>query len=221
MTVEALRLCLVTHLKTTPFSVYKPLLLKAIRGGITSIQLREKTPELTELRYLALQLKQILRPFNIPLIINDHVELAAEIDAEGVHIGQSDLSPMEARKILGPGKIIGLSIETMTQLEAANQLTCIDCIAASTVFPTKTKLDCKTMWGIEGLQRITRLSRHPVIAIGGINLSNIKMIMESGAWGAAVISAIHDAPDPKKAATNLAEEINQSIKKRETRCLRK
>lgn len=110
MNVRVLRLCLVTNLQNQPFSLYKPFLLKAIQGGITSVQLREKTKNLLEFRQLALQLKSILRPFKILLIINDYVEIAKDIDAEGVHIGQSDLSPNEARKILGQSKIIGWSV---------------------------------------------------------------------------------------------------------------
>jgi thiamine-phosphate pyrophosphorylase len=215
-----LKLCLVTNIQKQSISAYRSLLLKAIQGGITSVQLREKTPDLVEFKQLALELKTILRPFNIPLIINDHVNIAKEIDAEGVHIGQSDLSPFEARKILGPEKIIGLSIETFEELQIANQLTCIDYVAASAVFPSKTKLDCKTIWGLDGLLQITQSSKYPVIAIGGIDISNIGMIIDHGACGAAVIGAIHNH-DPKKAAEDLIAEIDGSIEKKSIPCLRR
>lgn len=220
MNIRAFRLCLVTNLQNQPFSSYKPLILKAIQGGITSVQLREKTQNLFEFQELALQLKSTLRPFNIPLIINDHVEIAKDIDADGVHIGQSDLSPYEARKILGPKKIIGWSVETLKELDMANQLTCIDYIAASAVFPSKTKPDCKTIWGITGLRQITQLSKHPVMAIGGINLSNIEMIIDNGACGAAVIGAIHNH-DPQKAAADLIAEIDHLLAKKRPSCLRR
>ena len=220
MNARALRLCLVTNLQNQSFSLYKPFILKAIQGGITSVQLREKTKNLFEFQQLALKLKSTLRPFKIPLIINDHVEIAKDVDADGVHIGQSDLSPYEARKILGPSKIIGWSVETLKELEIAKQLTCIDYIAASAVFPSKTKPDCKTIWGIAGLRQITELSKYPVIAIGGINLSNIGAIMDNGACGAAVIGAIHNH-DPRKSAADLIAEIDYTIEKKRTPCLRR
>ncbi len=219
--MRALRLCLVTNLKNQSFSSYRPFLLKAIQGGITSVQLREKTNNLVEFKKLALQFKSTLRPFNIPLIINDHVEMANEIDAEGIHLGQSDLSPEEARKIVGLKKIIGWSIESMKELEIANQLTCIDYVAASAVFPSKTKTDCKTIWGINGLWQIAQQSRHPVMAIGGITLDNIGAVIDNGACGAAVVSAIHDHDDPRQAAENLMTEIDNCIQRRSSPCLRK
>ncbi len=209
MIVNQFRLCLVTNMQTIPFPQYKEFILQAVAGGVTLIQLREKFKNVTQIRDMALALKAILDPVNIPLIINDYVEVAKEIDADGVHLGQSDISPYHARQLLGPTKIIGWSVETPEELEMANQLTCIDYIAASAVFPSKTKSDCKTIWGLDGLQKITQQSKHPVIAIGGINQQNIRSIMEHGASGAAVISAIHDQKNPKKAAHDLIMEINQ------------
>lgn len=214
MNVHALKLCLVTNLQNQSFQSYESFLLKAIKGGITSVQLRAKNKNLLEFRELALQLKKLLSPFRIPLIINDHVEIAQEIDADGVHIGQSDYAPHEARKILGASKILGWSIETLADLEAANQLTCIDYVGASAVFPSKTKLDCHTIWGLSGLEIITKLSRHPVVAIGGIQLTNVRSVMECGACGVAVVDALHCA-DPQQSANDLIAEINDSIQKRE------
>ncbi len=203
MNLQCLKLCLVTHFQNKSFEYCKSLILNAIKGGVTSIQLREKNKELFEVYDLALKLKSCLTPLNIPLIINDHIQIAKAIDAEGVHLGQSDISPNEARKLIGSHKIIGLSIETYEELEIANQLTCIDYVAASAVFPSKTKSNCKTIWGIEGLRQIIRLSKHPVVAIGGIDTNNIRMIFESGVCGAAVVNAIHDSVDPKKKASQL------------------
>jgi thiamine-phosphate pyrophosphorylase len=205
-----LTLCLLTNAQIESFDLYKEFILQAVEGGVTLIQLREKSKNLTTIRRMALELKTILDPVNIPLLINDHVEIAKEIDADGVHLGQSDCSPAEARQFLGPAKIIGWSIETLKELEIANQLTCIDYIAASAIFPSQTKSDCKTIWGLEGLRKITQLSRHPVIAIGGITQHNIQQVIDQGADGAAVISAIHCHDNPKKAATHLITEINKS-----------
>jgi len=198
-----LKLCLVTHRCHQSVESYKNFLTQAVLGGVTSVQLRSKEQESTDFYGFADEVKNILDSFNIPLIINDHVELAKKINAAGVHLGQSDMSPIEARKILGRKKIIGWSIETLEQLFIANELSCIDYVAASAVFPSKTKTDCKTIWGIAGLKNIVRLSKYPVMAIGGINFHNISEVMAAGAAGVAVVSAIHDASDPAEAAEKL------------------
>jgi thiamine-phosphate pyrophosphorylase len=213
--IEAhLKLCLVTNALSTPFSLYKKMIVEAVEGGVTLVQLREKSKDPTQLRSMALELKTLLNPYKIPLIINDNVALAKEIDADGVHLGQSDLSPADARQQLGPAKIIGWSVESFEELEMANQLTCIDYIAASAVFPSPTKRDCKKIWGLPGLQKITQQSKHPVMAIGGINQHNIREIINNGACGAAVISAIHQHAHPKKAANDLMSEINYNLERR-------
>lgn len=212
MNVKPLKLCLVTNLENQSFDDYKPLVLKAIQGGITSVQLRKKTDNLNEFAQLAYQFKELLKPFAIPLIINDHVEIAKIVNAEGVHIGQTDISPAIARKILGSDKLIGLSIETEAELEIANQLFSIDYVAVSAVFATKTKPNCKTIWGIDGLKRFNELSRHPFVAIGGIKKTNVAEVMECGACGVAVISAIH-THQPKVAAEELISTINRVIHK--------
>jgi thiamine-phosphate pyrophosphorylase len=221
MLVNYLKLCLITHTKKRPLSEYRAFILRAIQGGVTSVQLREKDDVSTIASY-ALALQAILKPLNIPLIINDDVAIAQTINADGVHIGQSDMSPMVARQILGPHKIIGWSIETLKELEIANQMADIDYVAASAVFPSKTKPNCKTIWGVEGLQTITQISRHPVIAIGGINKNNIGKVMASGACGAAVIGAIHDHfPRPQKAAADLIHAMTASVNKQDTPCSRR
>ena len=169
-------------------------LQQAIAGGVTAIQLRDKHHSRNAVRDSALRLKSLLNPLNIPLIINDDVTLAQEVQADGVHLGQNDLSPEDARAILGDDKIIGLSVETVEQLHKANQLTCIDYIAASAVFPSTTKHDCVTYWGLAGLKTMAELSTHPVIAIGGINLENITAVIQHGAVGVAVSSVLDHHP---------------------------
>jgi thiamine-phosphate pyrophosphorylase len=208
-----LKLCLVTHAKDIPLLQYKQFILQVIAGGVTSIQLREKFKNTTELYQIARELKILLHPIKIPLIINDHVELAKEINADGVHLGQTDFSPHDARKMLGPSKIIGLSIETLDQLKIANQLNCINYVAASAIFPSTTKTNCKTIWGLEGLRDFTQQSKHPVIAIGGINENNVKQVIKHGAAGVAVIHALHSHSNPRDAAINLITQINQSWNK--------
>lgn len=208
MLLPAMKLCLITHPEHRSIERYEQLIRAAISGGVTSVQLRNKTNDMAMLHNTATALLSLLRPLRIPLIINDNVALAKEIDADGVHLGQSDISPVEARKMLGVNKLIGWSIETHEQLEQANQLTCIDYIAASAIFPSKIKHDCKTIWGLTGLETLAQQSRHPVIAIGGIDINNIRDVMAHGAFGVAVISAIHDHDLPEIAASELIREIN-------------
>jgi thiamine-phosphate pyrophosphorylase len=209
---DYLKLCLVTHRQTEPFSLYQNFLREAIKGGVTSIQLREKSSDIVHIQQMAQDLKLFLDPLNIPLIINDHINIAKDIDAAGVHLGQSDLHPSDARAYLGPAKIIGWSIETLEQLEIANHLTCIDYIGISAIFPSQTKTDCKTIWGLDGLKNLSQHSKHPIVAIGGINQKNIYDIFQCGADGAAIVSAIHKHADPKKAAIDLMAEIHRSLK---------
>lgn len=204
-----LKLCLITSPDYLSFNNYFEFLSQAIQGGITSVQLRDKKSTLASLRKTAFNLNQFLKPLNIPLIINDHIDVALEVDAAGVHIGQEDCMPEKARQLLGPHKLIGLSVETLQDLEFANQLTCIDYIAASAVFQSQTKLDCKTQWGLAGLSQVVRQSKHPVMAIGGINTSNIPGVMACGVIGVAVISAIHQARSPQIVTVDLINQINQ------------
>lgn len=210
-TNDYLKLCLVTHPATRSFNEYQNLVLAAIRGGITSIQLRAKNYSYAQLKALAVALQTVIKPFNIPLIINDDVKLALEIDAAGVHLGAQDMSPIAARKMLGAEKIIGLSLESMEQLHAANHLTCINYVAASAVFRSKTKTNCRMLWGLEGLKILAQNSTHPVIAIGGIDALNAASVIASGAAGIAVVSAIHDALHPDAAATFLKEKIATTL----------
>lgn len=209
MLIETLKLCLVTQINDQPLKHYMNFLQEAIKGGISSVQFRDKNDSYSNKRDTAHALKIFLSFFNIPLIINDNVELAKEIDAAGVHLGQSDLHPLKARQLLGPDKIIGWSVETYHDLESANELDCIDYIAASAIFTSRSKPDCKTIWGLEGLQSITQTSKHPVVAIGGIDTSNIRQIIMHGAIGCAVISAIHDNSSPQIAASKLISEMNK------------
>lgn len=207
--LESLSLCLVTNHLQHSISDYLHFLDKVIQGGVTSVQFRDKTNSQAVVRNIAISIKQFLQPYKVPLIINDYVELAADIDADGVHIGQSDLEPVRARKLLGSEKIIGYSIETLAQLDRANQLDCLDYVAASAVFPSMTKTDCKTIWGLQGLGKIVQKSRYPVIAIGGINANNAVDVIRQGALGVAVVSTIHDHSDPFTAASHLIQQIQR------------
>ncbi len=202
----SLRICFVTNIKEKPLDDYLKLVNQAVAGGVTMVQLREKAADIKDVRYKAIALQNILRPKGVPLIINDFVELAAEINADGVHIGQQDMSVAQARKILGPHKIIGLSIESIDELHLANDTKGINYVTASAVFPSVTKPDCKKIWGLEGLKGIARQSKHPVTAIGGITEHNIREVLNvSNVCGVALVGAIERATCPYNTARNLAK----------------
>lgn len=189
------KLMLVTHREQIPVPQYLKFIEQCAKSGISSVQLREKNSSQDFILHFALQLKDLLKPLHIPLIINDDLDLALEIDAEGLHLGQSDGSIFHAREKLGPDKCLGLSIETEAQLHQANQYP-LDYVAASAVFPSRHKSNIKTVWGLDGLGRLAALSTHPVIGIGGIDLQNIQATLAAGAKGAALIGALHLAEDP-------------------------
>lgn len=193
---------------------------EAIKGGVTMVQLREKTCSTDEFITLAKQVKQLLTNTNIPLIINDNIEVALAVAAEGLHIGQGDIPYPEARKIMGPKAIIGLSVENNQQAKEANSWD-VDYIGISPVFLTSTKIDTAPALGLDGIANIKKLCSHPVVAIGGINMQNIASVISAGANGVAVVSAICSATNPKEAALQLFNEVLTAKQKRHaTSCAR-
>lgn len=189
-----LKLMLVTHKLDNTWEDYLDFITIAAGSGITAVQLREKHLRMPDLIKWGKQLQAILKPRSIPLIVNDHIELCLELNAEGLHLGQGDGDPCEARKALGQDKMIGLSIDTMAQAHIANQLP-IDYIGVGAIFPTRHKQNVETIWGLQSLKQVTRISKHPVIAIGGIDKTNANLVMKAGAKGIAAIGAFHDAQD--------------------------
>ena len=179
---------------------------QAVKGGVTMVQLREKSCCTDEFLEKAKKLKGILSKYNVPLIINDRVDIAIASNADGVHIGQSDTSYQEVRNEIGKGKIIGLSVESKEQVYEANLLD-VDYIAASPVFDTETKKNTITTWGYEGISWIKSISKHPVVAIGGMNTETISETIKAGADGVAVISAIVSSDNPLIASEKLIEII--------------
>ena len=195
MSVPLYTLMLVTNRDTSSISQYLKFIERCAKAGISSVQLREKKSNFAVKLSFAQQLKELLDPLHIPLIINDDLDLALKINASGLHLGQSDGDVIKAREKLGPDKYLGLSIETKAQLELANQYP-LDYIAASAVFPTVHKKNVKKLWGLAGLSELSLQSKHPVIGIGGITCNNIQSVILAGAKGAAIIGAIHEATDP-------------------------
>lgn len=172
---------------------------EAVAGGVTMVQIREKHAGIRAFLERAQALKSVLQGSNVPLIINDRIDVALAIGADGVHLGQSDMPVEYARKLLGPDKILGLSIETNQQLIDVNQQP-VDYIGLSAIFASKTKQDTTTEWGIDGLTATLRKTSLPVVAIGGINMSNIHDVAATGVHGVALVSAICHAQNPKLAA---------------------
>jgi thiamine-phosphate pyrophosphorylase len=205
MLAEKLRFCLVTDLPSTDLTEYYKFLQQCILGGITCVQLRAKTLPRDQVYTIAQKLKQFLTAWNIPLILNDYIDLAIEIDADGVHIGQTDGDPEQIRKLIGNNKYLGLSVESMHDVKKANLLNCIDYIAASAIFATKNKTNCMMYWGLEGLHQVAQQSKHPVVAIGGINELNASDVLAHGAEGIAVIGALHDSSNPQLSAKNISK----------------
>lgn len=204
-----LSLYLVTDSRNTSDEEFDRIVESAVQGGVTLVQLREKTCSSREFYEKALRLKRILSRYQVPLIINDRLDIALAVDAEGLHIGQSDLPYSVARKLLGPDKIIGLSVETLEDSKLANSLD-IDYIGISPVFSTPTKTDTAVAVGLDGSAAINLLSVHPSVGIGGINIENVASVIESGCAGASLVSAIMSAVNPGSAASELKEIILKS-----------
>lgn len=175
---------------------------EAVKGGVTMVQLREKNSSTRDFVERAIRLRELLTPYRVPLIINDRIDVMLASDADGIHIGQSDMPYALTRQLLPLGKLIGLSVESPEQVLEANEWE-VDYIAASPVFATPTKTNTRTEWGLDGIRWMKSVSRHPVVAIGNIKAHNIASIFEAGADGAAVISAIIAAPSPLLAAREL------------------
>ena len=182
---------------------------QAVKGGAAYVQLREKDISTRFFVDEAIRIKKLLVPYKVPLIINDRVDVALACGAEGVHIGQDDMPYEIVRKLMGRKAIIGLSVETWEDVMVSQELD-VNYIGVSPVFATPTKTDTKGAWGLEGLAKIKAFSRHPLVAIGGINESNVREVIKAGADCVAVVSAICAAPDPEMAARNINNLIKAS-----------
>ncbi len=185
----------------------------AVKGGCTIVQLREKNLPTGAFVARARKLKEVLAPYHVPLIINDRVDVALAAQADGVHLGQSDMSPIDARRLLGPEAIIGLSIEHLCEIEQANTLP-VDYVAVSPVFPTATKSDIATPLGLCGSIAVVERSVKPVIGIGGINRKTAAQAMQCGLKGVAVVSEIMADPNPQQVAHELKQIILSSLNHR-------
>jgi len=189
------------------------VVLQAIRGGAAGVQLREKTAATRAFVEEAQMIKELMAPFRVPLIINDRLDVALAVGADGVHVGQDDMPYEIARKLMGPKAIIGLSVETWEDVERAERLDA-NYLGVSPIFATPTKTDTKGAWGLDGLARIRAFSRHPLVAIGGLNAANAEAVVMAGADGVAVVSAICASPDPLSTSRQLTDIIRAALQKR-------
>ncbi|WP_225369279.1 thiamine phosphate synthase [Methanobrevibacter arboriphilus] len=178
---------------------------EGILGGVTIVQLREKDTPTGKFYDIALKLKNLTSRYNIPLIINDRIDIALAIDADGVHIGQSDMPANIARKLVGEDKILGVSAATISDALTAEKYGA-DYIGSGAIFPTDTKeAECID---INYLKEIINKVNIPVVAIGGLNENNINSLKETNIKGISVVSAIMNSIDPKKSATILKKEYD-------------
>lgn len=182
---------------------------EAILGGVDIIQLREKHVDTATYYTKAVSLKAITDKYHIPLIINDNLAVAMQVDAFGVHVGQHDISPIAVRKRWHSCRGLGYSIECLSQLSKEETLAA-DYLGVSPVFNTKTKTDTVTEWGIKGISEIRSLTDKPLIAIGNMHLENVSDVIRAGADSIAVVSAICASDDPRKAANELKGRILRS-----------
>jgi thiamine-phosphate pyrophosphorylase len=182
--------------------------LAAVRGGATMVQLRYKAG-FAEVMQSAREVIEVLRPTGVPVIINDRVDLARALGAQGVHLGQTDTSPIDARHILGEDAIVGLSITAPDQLADVDPAV-VDYLGVGPIFQTGSKPDAAPPLGLEALSQVAGAVRLPVAAIGGITEANATAVIRAGADGLAVISAICAADSPEEAARALVARIDEA-----------
>jgi thiamine-phosphate pyrophosphorylase len=180
---------------------------RAVEGGVTVVQLREKQASTRELVRVAEALHALLVPRRVPLVVNDRIDVALAVGAAGVHVGQNDMKPATARRLLGDGKLLGVSVSTVEEALRAEG-DGADYLGVSPVYATPTKKDAPTPVGLAGLVALRAATRLPLVAIGGLHADNLAPVLRSGADGIAVVSAIMAADDPTAAARTLRARID-------------
>lgn len=178
---------------------------EALRGGVTMVQLREKELPENEFEKEALEIKELCRKYNVPFIINDNVNLAVKINADGVHVGQSDMKALDVRKILGPDKIIGVTAKTVDQAVKAMEAGA-DYLGSGAVFGSSTKTDTERL-DHNILRQICESVTIPVVAIGGITAENVEELKGRKIAGVAVVSAVFGQPDIESATKELKKKV--------------
>jgi thiamine-phosphate pyrophosphorylase len=206
MRLERIHLCVITDPLLARGRDHVTIARAALRGGADMIQLRDKTGNLRELLPQAREIQALCRSHGAVFIINDRVDLALAADADGAHVGQEDLPAADARRLLGPGRILGVSTHTLEQAQAAREADA-DYIGFGPMFPTGSKDTGYTPRGPGGLREICRAVSLPILAIGGITLENVVTVIQAGAAAPAVISSVVAAPDIAAAAAAFREQV--------------
>lgn len=208
---SSLRLYAVTDRSWTKEKSLKVQVEESILGGVTFVQLREKNINPMEYLKIAKEIKEVTDKYKIPFVVNDNIEVALSASADGVHIGQDDLSLKEVRQKMGSQYIIGVSVQTVEQAILAESEGA-DYLGVGTIFPTSTKLDASFVT-IQTLQEICKAVDIPVIAIGGIQRQNLHTLAGSGIDGIAVVSAIFAETNRVAAAQELLKQVNDFLTK--------
>ena len=182
----------------------------AAQNGTTVVQLRAPGWKKSQWLATASELKRVLAPFGVPLIVNDQVDVALAVDADGVHVGQDDLPPAVVRRLIGPGKWLGLSISNSPEL-AAVPPGLVDYLGIGPLYPTATKSDAAPAIGLPVFAELVAATDLPVVAIGGIHLDNCRLPLQAGAQGVAVVSAICGRDDPARCTRALRDEIRSHL----------
>jgi thiamine-phosphate pyrophosphorylase len=201
-------LCLVTDSALCKPSSVEQVVEAAIQGGVNIVQLREKNSSTSDFLALGKRIKAVTDCYQIPLIINDRIDIALALNASGAHLGQKDMPVITARELLGEDKIIGISVSDLDELAQVSGLA-VDYLGVGPVFPTSTKTDANPPIGLDLLRKIRQLTYHKLIAIGGITTANAASIWRTGVDGIAVVSALCKAVSPQQTAQQLLQEINQ------------
>lgn len=178
----------------------------AIRGGATLIQFREKDNNTRALIDAGNALRAVTREAGVPLVVNDRLDIALVVDADGGHVGQEDMPAAPARRLIGPDRILGVSATSLAQALQAER-DGADYLGVGPIFPTGSKADAAPPMGLEGLSAVTARVRIPVVAIGEVSLENVEAVVGAGADGVAVISAVVGAPDVEEAARLLRARV--------------
>lgn len=212
LTLESLiktKLILITHRQNQTREEYLSFLEQCLFYGVRCVQIREKNISEQQYEEIAQTVSLFLKKKGICFFVNDHVEIAKRTDADGIHLGQTDISPQEARKIMGPHKIIGLSVSNEEELQKAEEQP-IDYIGIGPVFATQNKKDHPPI-GLDQLRTFCQKTKHPVVAIGGITEENGSSVFQCGAQGIACINCIHQSKNLKRTIHNLLHSFPTSL----------
>ena len=204
-----LRLCVITDAGMIGSRSMAEVIVSAVDGGATLIQYRDKSSSTREMYDAASALRGVVNEKRVPFIVNDHVDLALALGADGVHLGQDDLPARAARRILAEDAVIGVSVGSVAEaLEAESDGA--DYVSIGPLYPTDTKPDAGAVAGREVVREIVQTVKVPVVAIGGINRSNVAEVMRLGVSGIAVVSAVMTAEDPVRATRELVDTMRSA-----------